>query len=395
MRMKVRAFCIGAVLLAAMWTVGCGHYVCGTTFGSSSCTASGSGISSSGGGGGGGNTISVTAFVYFVDPSAGEMAAEALNVNNSQTFAPLSSFVSPATSGGGGGGMVVVDKQYLYIAAPDSVLLGFSISSSGALTPVPNSPYAITGPSIAADPQGRFLFVGGPGIISAMTINSDGSLTAVPGSPFSTTGITPTQLVTDGLGKYLYAVGASTISEYSYNQTTGVLSVVAGSPLYTGMSEIASETTGKFILGITGAVNKLFVFAIGSTGGLTGVTGSPFSTQLAPINLAVSPNGAFVYTFNQSSFGTLATAQPMEGFSLNGAGALTALSGSPFTGLNAAVGVFDQSGQFLFTVAEVPNSNLQAAGEFAYAVDTSTGAVSSSLPNAGVVSETYAVTDAP
>ena len=397
MRMKVRALCIGAVLLAAVWTAGCGHYVCGTTFGSATCTASGSGISSSSGGSGStSSSISVTAFVYFVDPSAGELAAEALNANNSQTFAPLSSFVSPAISGGGGGGMVVVGKTYLYIAATNSVLLGFSINSStGALTPVPNSPYAVTGPSIAADPQGRFLFVGGPGIISAMTINSDGSLTAVPGSPFSTTGITPTQLVTDGLGKYLYAVGASTISEYSYNQTTGALSVVAGSPLYTGMSEIASETTGKFILGITGATSNVFVFAIGSTGGLTGVTGSPFPTQLAPVNLAVSPNGAFVYTFNQSDLATLATAQPMEGFSLNGAGALTALSGSPFTGLNAAVGVFDQSGQFLFTVALVPNANLQAAGEFAYAVDTSTGAVSSSLPNAGVVSETYAVTDAP
>jgi len=394
MTMKVRALGIGAVVLATMCTAGCGHYVCGTTFGSGSCTSSGSGISS--GTGSGSNTIGLTAFVYFVDASAGSMAAEALNFNNSQTFAPLSSFVSPAISGGGDGGMVVVGKKYLYIAATNSVLLGFSINSStAALTPVPNSPYAITGPSIAADPQGRFLFVGGPGTISAMTINSDGSLTAVPGSPFSTTGITPTHLVTDGLGRYLYAVGASTISEYSYNQTTGVLSTIAGSPLYTGMSEVASEKTGKFILGITGATNDVFVFSIGSTGALTGATGSPFPTGLAAVNLAVSPNGAFVYTFNQSNFGALATAQPMEGYSLSGAGALTALSGSPFTGLNAAVGVFDQSGEFLFTVAQVPNSSLQTSGEFAYAANTSTGAVSSSLPNAGVVSETYAVTDEP
>lgn len=393
MSMKVRALGIGAVLLATMWTAGCGHYVCGTTFGASTCTPSGSGIS---GGGGGGNTIGLTAFVYFVDPSAGQIAAEGLNVNNSQTFAPVSSFVSPAISGGGNGGMVVVGKKYLYIAATNSVLLGFSISSStGALTPVPNSPYAITGPSIAADPQGRFLFVGGPGIISALSINSDGSLTPVPGSPFSTAGITPTQLVTDGLGKYLYAAGASTVGEYSYDQTTGALSAVAGSPLYTGMAEIASEKTGKFILGIMGTTSDVFVFAIGSTGALTGVTGSPFPTELAAVHLAVSPNGAFVYTFNQSDFGALATAQPMEGFSLNGAGVLTALSGSPFTGLNAALGVFDQSGEFLFTVAEVPNSSVQPEGEFAYAVDTITGAVSNSLPNAGVVSETFAVTDEP
>ena len=393
MSMKVRALCIGAVLLAAMWTTGCGHYVCGTTFGNATCTPSGSGIT---GGTGGSNTIGVTAFVYFVDPSAGEMAAEALNVNNSQTFAPISNFVSPAMSGGGNGGMVVVDKKYLYVAATNSVLLGFSISSStGALTPVPNSPYTITGPAIAADPQGRFLFVGGPGMISALTINSDGSLTAVPGSPFSTAGTIPTQLVTDGLGKYLYAVGATTISEYSYDQTSGALSAVAGSPLYTAMSQIASETTGKFILGISGATNDVFVFAIGSTGALTGVTGSPFPTGLAAVSLAVSPNGAFVYTFNQSNFGAQAAAQPMEGFSLSGAGVLTALSGSPFAGLNAGVGVFDQSGEFLFTVAQVPNSGLQTAGEFAYAVSTSTGAVSSTLPNAGVVNETFAVTDEP
>ena len=279
MAMKVRVLLSSVVLLSTMWLISCGHYTCGATFGNSTCTAAGGGLNQ-----GGGNNISVTAFLYFVDLGAGQMAAEGLNVSNSQTFHPLTSFVSPTGFVGGEGGMAVVNKQFLYIAG-NSVLNGFLIDpTTGALTALTGSPHlGISGLTIAADPQGRFLFVGGANVIYAFTINVDGSLTVVSGSPFSNANGTPTQLVTDGAGKYLYALNGATIEEYSYNQTNGILSTIAGTPFPAGMSMIASEKTGTYLLGITGATSEISTFTIGAGGALSG--GSQTPTGLPPIFL--------------------------------------------------------------------------------------------------------------
>jgi len=169
------------------------------------------------------------------------------------------------------------------------------------------------------------------------------------------------------------------------------------------MAQIASESTGRFLLGITaetgggsGATdNHIYVISIASGGGLT-TFGSPTATTYFPAYLVVSPNGNFVYTFNQT-YGVLgSTNDPMEGFSFS-TGTLTELSGiSPFTGLDASFGLFDQSGQYIFAIADVPNSTL--TGEFAYGVSTTAGGLTSSLPHAGVASSStkaIAVTDEP
>src|SRR5207245_8931039 len=84
--------------------------------------------------------------------------------------------------------------NYLYAGDTNGTIAGFNITSNGALTAIPGSPFAAgsaplhltsayTGsPSIsllyAADLTG--------GGIWAFTIGSNGSLTAVPGSPFAT-----------------------------------------------------------------------------------------------------------------------------------------------------------------------------------------------------------------
>ena len=107
--------------------------------------------------------------------------------------------------------------------------------------------------------------------------------------------------------------------------------------------------------------------------------------------LAVNPNGKFVYTFEQTADIATATNDPMEGFAFS-TGTLTALLASPFTGLNAALGKFDQSGLYIFAVADVPNSKL--LGNFAYGVDAN-GVLSSTLDHARVTSLSFAVSDEP
>ena len=237
--------------------------------------------------------------------------------------------------------------------------------------------------------------MGGSAGISTFTINpNDGSLTPV--ATTATVG-TPTQITTDGLGKYVYALTGSTITAFTYT-SGGVLGSVTGSPFSIGMAQIAGESTGKFLLGITGengggsgAIdNHVYVFSIAAGGGLS-VFGSPVPTLSSPVYLAVSPNGKFVYTFDQTSDGVSTTNDPMEGFAFS-TGVMTELGTSPFTGLDASVGKFDQSGQYIFSIASVPNSSF--AGEYAYAVDAS-GAVTSNLAHAGAPNAGYAVTDEP
>ena len=397
MAVKVRLLLSSALFLSTMWVGGCGHYTCGTTFGNSSCTPSGGGISQ----GGGGEAISQTAFVYFMDDSAAQMALDGLNVANSQTFAPVSSFVSPVfpvNTLGANGGLVIVNKSFLYMPFANGDLYGFSIdAATGSLNAVPNSFYTLTGSgeAIAADPNGAVLFVGGSAGISTFTVNAnDGSLTAI--GTTATVG-TPTQITTDGSGKYVYALTGSTITAFTYT-SGGVLGPVTGSPFSISMAHIASEITGRFLFGITaengggsGAIdNHIYVFSIAFGGGLNR-WGSPVPTLASPVYLAVSPNGKFVYTFDQTSDIATTTNDPMEGFAFS-TGTLTALGSSPFTGLNAELGKFDQSGLYIFAVADVPNSSL--SGVFAYGVDAS-GVLSSTLDHAGVPSLSFAVTDEP
>ena len=86
----------------------------------------------------------------------------------------------------------------------------------------------------------------------------------------------------------------------------------------------------------------MYVFSIDqSTGTPSQVSGSPFPTTSIPADLAVHPNGTLVYTFN----GTVNGLTPMEGFQLDtSSGQLAALAGSPFKGMVAPHGFFDQSG---------------------------------------------------
>ena len=181
-----------------------------------------------------------------------------------------------------------------------------------------------------------------------------------------------------------------------YDGTSGVLTPVTGGP-FQAMAQISGESTGKYIIGITAqngatsnADSHVYVFAITSgTGALTGPTA--FVTAFPPVDMAVSPSGLFVYTFEEDFTGVSRT-DPMEGFQLSSTGQLTALAGlSPFTTLLASQGKFDQSGQYLFA-KELVSGNI---GRGVYNANTTTGALTSTLPILGPGDDNYVVTDAP
>ncbi len=395
MTVKVRALWVVAVLGATMWLAGCGHYVCGAGFGDTTCASNTSGQ---------GGTSSQRAFVYFMDDHAGQIAAVALDLNNSGTLAPIPNWAAPPTliPKGFDGGMVIVNKLYLYMPYSDGSLHGYKIDgTTGALsassTTGLNLPPLVSSP-IAADPSGKFLFVGTASGVYVLMVNStSGAVAVVNGSPFASGIGQPVQMSTDGAGKYLYAMDGTNISEYSYDSSTGALTSVG--TVSSPMMMLASESSGKYMLGITesnGALsstldNNVYVFSIGTSGALSAQP-TVVSTPETPSYIAVSPSGTLVYTFNLDDLSTSAThVQPIVGFTFDAStGALTnPLASTTFL---SSLGKFDQTGQYIFV--EGQESNSPTAGLLAISV-SSTGGLSSALPATGSAGVTFAVTDEP
>jgi 6-phosphogluconolactonase len=407
MTKRVRAVLVFMVALATMGLANCGVYNCATddglSFNGGTCSSgSPSSISSGSGSTGSSGGSATAAFVFAVNTggatagsSTGTIDGYTLNTT-ANTLGATTSYTAPAVPVSDGGvGMVVAQKQYLYAGfGTAEQLYAWTINSSGNLTAISGSPYTATflssfaGQAAQADmitnPAGTMLFISAPLLdeIYVYQIGSGGALTAATGSPF-TVPFEPLNLATDGLGKYLYAIDGnvsthtgSEIAAYAINTTGTALTVVPGSP-FTGtnykMWQVQGEPTGQFLIGTSGNSaasgysgvddDHLYVYSISSTGAITPVSGSPFATVYSPFSIAVSPetSGNLVYSF---SFNDSATAfNAPEGYQISSTGTLTALAGSPFSGLPSGSagswGQFDQSGAFLLNYANFfdPNTN--------------------------------------
>lgn len=406
------------VLILALGMAGCGNAGCstnlsGTTGGPSSGASGGStppagacGLPSVGG-----INNTQTAFVYFMVDGAGGIGAEGLNVSQPGSFAPLMNFVPPPMPPAvTDGGLVVVSKKYLYVPLSNASVgstYGYSIDgTTGALSPLNNSPYAVNGLqgtssafSIAADPLDRLVFVGDAAGITAFAVNSDGSLTAVNSTPVSTGIGAPIQMATDGLGKFLYAVDGTSIAEFSYTASGALTSLGTLTSSVTDMTMLAGEPSGKWMLGVTGQVGasggaldfNVYVFSItASTGILVGPT--PIATPEPPVHLVVSPNDKFVYTFNEDDTSTSGTfLMPIDVFSFDPTtGTLT--NPTPFTEVLSNIGHIDQSGQNIFAIGQ--STAAAAAGTIPISI-LSDGTLSASTQHAGAPSKSFVVTDAP
>jgi 6-phosphogluconolactonase len=168
---------------------------------------------------------------------------------------------------------------------------------------------------------------------------TDGSLSPISGSPFST-GFFPRTIAIDTAGKFLYAtisssfMGASTsVYGYTIDAASGGLTPIPGSPFPTGENPVSAavDVSGRFLFVANNANtangNSVSAFSINSdTGVLTAVPGSPFPASPFPLFVAADPSGQYVYVGLDSSPGIAA-------FVMNqSTGALTPIPGSPFPG---------------------------------------------------------------
>ena len=172
---------------------------------------------------------------------------------------------------------------------------------TGALTPAPTSPISNTGISsgdvFTVDGSGKFLYVGEQNDSSGALVHgfiidqTTGDLTAIPGSPFA---LGVATLHADPSGKYLLGVrgyvdlgGTSSdnnIYVFNIDPTTGFPSPVSGSPFPTSAAanEFAIHPTGKFVYTMDvdsgGSPTAMEGFQMDqSTGILSPLAGSPFT----------------------------------------------------------------------------------------------------------------------
>lgn len=171
--------------------------------------------------------------------------------------------------------------------------------------------------------------------------------------------------------KFLYRPqnDSVTIQAFAIDHTTGTLTAITGSPFSTaGADSVTSDPAGRFLFVGNDTTGQISVFQINSTSGaLVAAPGSPFSAfnlDFAHV-LAVDGTGKFLYA------GQGLPALPIYAFSIDqNTGALSQAVGSPF-GLGVAGVRTDFTGKFAVGISRNTGDNHL----YVFAIDATTGAL--------------------
>jgi len=222
--------------------------------------------------------------------------------------------------------------------------------------------------------------------VSMFTINScTGAFTATTPATVAT-GVSPGQMgaedmVVDPLGRFAYVANLvsnssdqATISMYTINAATGVLSPTNPATVHTGFlpQGIAIDPAGKFVYTANTDDNSVSMFTIDAATGLLSPTTPPaVAAGAAPGFVTVDPSGRFAYVANRND-------DTISMYSINSTtGVLSPLSPATVPAGGGPFGVaFDPTGKFAY----VPDSDVNFVSQFR--VDPNTGVLTPSTPNA-------------
>ena len=264
-------------------------------------------------------------------------------------------------------------RLYVVNEGSDTVSVYSIDAATGAITPMPFSPISLGAGvwnSIAVHPSGSPMIVANNalnGVVQSFVITPT-TATAAPGSPFLVTGAAGFSSAFSKDGNYYYVGGNSgnNIAGFSVNSTTGVLTVLTGSPFNSGAAQpLAYDTDSAGRLYAVNSTNEVRVFTSAS-GILTGVTGNPFPSGLTQRRMSrVHPNGNFLFVAGN-------TGNNVGAYQISGSGSATtvaAVAGSPFaTGATTAnVLALNQAGTYMFIGNRISRSVTT------FSINTSTG----------------------
>lgn len=326
-------------------------------------------------------TTDASRFAYAASTGSNSIAGYSIDAATG-ALAPLSQspFAAPSPR------FVTVDPTGQHALVGDGSPSGVSVdavgASGGALTPSTGSPFASgNGPNAAAiDLADSYAYVVNQtdGTVSAyLYVPSLGDLTPVAGSPFPA-GQAPTSIAMTidrslyAMGQFVYVAnsGSNSVSGYIADSSKGSLTPINGSPFVTGNAPafVAVDPSSQFVYVANQTDGTVSAFKIDltatNTGGLTAVTGSPFTAGHGCVAIALDAYDRFAYVANQTD-GTV------SGYAISTTtGALTPVAGSPFaTGAGPTALTVDNLGKFLYV------ANRGSGTVSAYAIDQATGAL--------------------
>jgi 6-phosphogluconolactonase (cycloisomerase 2 family) len=267
--------------------------------------------------------------------------------------------------------------DYLYVSnGNNTYLAGFGVSTAGALSVLPSSPYnnGVAAQALAITPTNSFMYVSTTAGIFCYAINSNGSITVQNSGSVVAADVVATSMQVDSTGNYLLAAGIGTsiaaqaIGIYQINTSTGLLTALTGSPLslYTGNGTTATVVTPTGML-ITPNNSYVYVslqslgvqvLTLGAGGALsTGTTPTflpPLKTSTTPADygLASDPNSKFLFVCELNT--------GLRVLSIGTNGTLNEISGSPYaTGTGPTGVLLDPTGSYVY-VANKGSNNISA-----------------------------------
>ena len=270
------------------------------------------------------------------------------------------------------------DGRFIYMPNYyDSTLSGFAIDPvSGALSPIPGTPIAEPGANpqaVIVHPSGKFLYLVNNTTSALITYAIDattGELSQLSSVGTATTGAYMPAI--DPVGQFLYvSTYATTIAGYALDPALGTPTAVPGSPFpVQGANMIPTfDRTGKFLY-LCANSTDLRGFAVGATGELTEVPGSPYANPQSFYWLKPDPSGRYL-------IGTTGFTAGIFVWSIDAVtGALTPAPGSPFASAaeqSLQWGVFTPDGTHFFAGSDY--ASFPATDLAMYSFDPTTGAV--------------------
>jgi 6-phosphogluconolactonase (cycloisomerase 2 family) len=246
---------------------------------------------------------------------------------------PVSGFTIDATTGAlspiagspfsvGGDATAVattLNGNFLYVQSDiqqgttlTQAIYAFSIdATTGALTPVPGSPWALPAGTafLGLHPTGKFIYLSLSGVgnnlgqVMVYAVNPMTGALTVLGTSAATASSFPGGIAFDPTGKFAYVTDVpdlvqrgNTVSAYTIDATTGALTPIVGSPFAAGSwpGSVSVDPTGRFLFEVDTGVNTpttgaVSAFSINTTtGALTPVPGSPFAAGQSPGGIATT-----------------------------------------------------------------------------------------------------------
>src|SRR5262249_7353062 len=261
------------------------------------------------------------------------------------TLGRLTPIVTLPTGGAPRAATVHPTGKFVYVSNAGSAnVSGFvnNLPTGGAFTSMGPPFTAGSQPQrLTIDPSGQFAYVANAGsaTVSAYNINQvTGVLTPImnplTGLPTFPSGTLPQQVTVDVLDSFAYVAnqGDRTVSGYTINPASGVLTPMTGSPFPVGTNPQAvtivpsNEFSGdEFAYVVNTGSGNVSAFAVDPlTGALTAIAGSPFGAGMAPQSVVVDPSGEFAFVPDLGS-------NNVSVYFINQlTGALAAVTGSPF-----------------------------------------------------------------